>query len=36
MSASELVKRVWNYAHVMRDDDTGYMGYVDQILLNLS
>jgi len=31
MSASEIVNKVWNYAHVLRDDGVGYGGYVEQI-----
>jgi type I restriction enzyme M protein len=31
MSASEIVNKVWNYAHVMRDDGVGYGDYVEQI-----
>lgn len=31
MSASEIVNKVWNYAHVLRDDVVGYGGYVEQI-----
>ncbi len=31
MSASEIVNRVWNYAHVLRDDGVGYGDYVEQI-----
>jgi len=25
MSASEIVNKVWNYAHVLRDDGVGYL-----------
>ena len=31
MSAAEIVNKVWNYAHVLRDDDVGYGDYVEQI-----
>ena len=31
MSATELVNKVWNYAHVLRDDGVGYGDYVEQI-----
>ncbi len=31
MSASEIVNKVWNYAHVLRDDGIGYGDYVEQI-----
>tara|TARA_R110001592_G_scaffold320639_1_gene598653 strand:+ start:3875 stop:5353 length:1479 start_codon:yes stop_codon:yes gene_type:complete len=31
MSASEIVSKVWNYAHVLRDDGVGYGDYVEQI-----
>lgn len=31
MSISELVNKVWNYAHVLRDDGVGYGDYVEQI-----
>ena len=31
MSASEIVNKVWNYAHVLRDDGVGYGDYVEQI-----
>jgi hypothetical protein len=24
MSASEIINKVWNYAHVLRDDGVGY------------
>lgn len=30
-SASEIVNKVWNYAHVLRDDGVGYGDYVEQI-----
>ena len=30
MSASEIVNKVWNYAHVLRDDGLGYGDYVEQ------
>ena len=29
--ASEIVSKVWNYAHVLRDDGVGYGDYVEQI-----
>ncbi|MFK5915543.1 MAG: type I restriction-modification system subunit M N-terminal domain-containing protein [Woeseiaceae bacterium] len=31
MSASEIVNKVWNYAHVLLDDGVGYGDYVEQI-----
>lgn len=31
MCASEIVNKVWNYAHVLRDDGVGYGDYVEQI-----
>ena len=31
MSAPEIVNKVWNYAHVLRDDGVGYGDYVEQI-----
>jgi len=31
MSAAEIVNKVWNYAHVLRDDGVGYGDYVEQI-----
>lgn len=31
MSASEIVSKVWNYAHVLRDDGVGYGDYIEQI-----
>jgi len=31
MSASEIVNKVWNYAHVLRDGGVGYGDYVEQI-----
>lgn len=31
MSASEIVNKVWNYAHVLRDNGVGYGDYVEQI-----
>ena len=31
MSAAEIVNKVWNYAHVLRDDGAGYGDYVEQI-----
>lgn len=30
-NASEIVNKVWNYAHVLRDDGVGYGDYVEQI-----
>ena len=29
MSASEIVNRVWNYAHILRDDGVDYGDYVE-------
>ena len=31
MSASEIVNKVWNYAHVLRDVGVGYGDYVELI-----
>ena len=31
MSATEIANRVWNYAHVLRDDGVGYGDYVEQL-----
>lgn len=31
MSASEIENRVWNYAHVLKDDGVGYNDYLEQI-----
>ena len=31
MSASEIGNRVWNYAHVLKDDGVGYNDYLEQI-----
>ena len=31
MSVSEIVNKVWNYAHVLRDDGVSYGDYVEQI-----
>lgn len=31
MGATEIVNKVWNYAHVLRDDGVGYGDYVEQI-----
>ena len=31
MSAAEIVNKVWNYAHVLRDDGVCYGDYVEQI-----
>jgi len=30
-SPAALVNKVWNYAHVLRDDGVGYGDYVEQI-----
>ncbi|KUJ73043.1 class I SAM-dependent DNA methyltransferase [Thiomicrospira sp. WB1] len=30
-TSQEIVSRVWNYAHVLRDDGVGYGDYVEQI-----
>ncbi len=30
-NSSEIVNKVWNYAHVLRDDGVGYGDYVEQI-----
>jgi len=30
MSAAELVNKVWNYSHVLRDDGVGYGDYVEE------
>ena len=30
-TASALVQKVWNYAHVMRDDGLSFMDYTEQI-----
>src|SRR5260221_13674821 len=30
-SASALVQRVWNYAHVLKDDGLAFMDYTEQI-----
>ncbi len=29
MSASEVVNRVWSYAHILRDDGVDYGDYVE-------
>lgn len=29
MSAAEIVNKIWNYAHVLRDDGVGYGDYVE-------
>jgi type I restriction enzyme M protein len=29
LSAAEIVNKVWNYAHVLRDDGVGYGDYVE-------
>ncbi len=31
MSASEIVNKVWNYAHVLRDDGVSYGDYVEAV-----
>ena len=31
MSVSKIGNRVWNYAHVLKDDGVGYNGYLEQI-----
>lgn len=31
ISTSEIVNRVWNYAHVLRDEGIGYGDYVEQL-----
>jgi type I restriction enzyme M protein len=31
MSTCEIVNKVWNYAHVLRDDGVSYGDYVEQI-----
>jgi len=31
VSSAEIVNKVWNYAHVLRDDGVGYGDYVEQI-----
>ncbi|GIA13693.1 DNA methyltransferase [Vibrio cholerae] len=31
ISTSEIVNRVWNYAHVLRDEGVGYGDYVEQL-----
>jgi len=30
-NASALVQKVWNYAHLMRDDGLSFMDYTEQI-----
>ena len=35
MSASEIVNKVWNYSHFLRDDGVGYGDYVEQITYNI-
>ena len=30
-TSREIVNKVWNYAHVLRDDGVGYGDYVEQI-----
>ena len=32
MSSAEIVNKVWNYAHVLRDDGVGYGDYVEVAL----
>ena len=34
MSASEIVNKDWNYAHVLRDDGVGYGDHVELIARN--
>jgi len=31
ISTTEIVNRVWNYAHVLRDEGVGYSDYVEQL-----
>jgi type I restriction enzyme M protein len=31
MSASEIVNKVWNYAHGIREEGVGYGDYAEQI-----
>jgi hypothetical protein len=31
MSSAEIVNKVWNYAHVLRDEDVGCGDYVEQL-----
>ena len=31
VSTTEIVNRVWNYAHVLRDEGVGYGDYVEQL-----
>jgi type I restriction enzyme M protein len=31
MNESEIISKVWNYAHVLRDDGVGYGDYLEQI-----
>jgi type I restriction enzyme M protein len=31
ISAEEILNRVWNYAHVLRDEGVGYGDYVEQL-----
>ena len=31
MTSAEIVNKVWNYAHVLRDDGVGYGDYVDKL-----
>ena len=35
MSASVILNKVWNYAHVLRDDGVGYGDYVEAALARL-
>ena len=31
MTDSSLISKVWNFAHVLRDDGVGYGDYLEQI-----
>jgi len=31
MNESNLISKVWNFAHVLRDDGVGYGDYLEQI-----
>ena len=31
MGSAEIVNKVWNYAHVLRDEGVGYGDYVEQL-----
>ena len=35
MSAPEIVDKVWNYAHVLRDNGVAYSDYVEQLEVTL-